>query len=293
MFGYVTPCKMELKIKDFEKFKAYYCGLCKAIKNNCGNIPRMSLNYDMTFLGILLDSLKEDTIISTREHCVVHPVQKKLFIIDNDALNYAAYCNVMLFYFKLLDNVQDDKSIKSKLSSVMLKYYLKKYFNNYKEITDFTRDKLQELYNVEKSAQKHTLDSLCHPFGELTAYLLSYTITDKVIKKHMQEFGYNLGKWIYVIDAFDDLQKDMENNKFNAISSVLNTDNLDYERFKEAIEARIEFTLLSCGRTCTYLLDKLPIKRNYDLLYNILQLGMIEKINKVFKRSVFENEKSL
>lgn len=293
MFGYVTPCKMELKIKDFEKFKAYYCGLCKAIKKNCGNIPRMSLNYDMTFLGILLDSLKEDNIISTREHCIVHPIQKKLFITENNALNYAAYCNVMLFYFKLLDNVEDDKSIKSKLSSVMLKYYLKKYFNNYQEVTDFTRNKLQELYDLEKNFKNHTLDSLSHPFGELTGYLLSYTITDEDIKEIMQEFGYNLGKWIYIIDAFDDLEKDMQNNKFNAISSVLNSDNLNYENFKENIEDRIEFTLLSCGRTCTYLLDKLPIKRNYDLLYNILQLGMIEKINKVFKRSVFENEKSL
>lgn len=293
MFGYVTPCKMELKIKDFEKFKAYYCGLCKAIKKNCGNIPRMSLNYDMTFLGILLDSLKEDTIISTKEHCVVHPIKNKLFIIENDALNYAAYCNVMLFYFKLLDNVEDDKSIKSRISSVILKHYLKKYFITYEEVTNFTRDKLQELYNLEKSFKNHTLDSLSHPFGELTGYLLSYTITDENIRETMYEFGYNLGKWIYIIDAFDDLEKDMKNNKFNAISSVLNNDNLNYENFKDNIEDRIEFTLLSCGRTCVYLLNKLPIKRNYDLLYNILQLGMIEKINKVFKRSVFENEKSL
>jgi len=260
MFGYVTPCKMELKIKDFEKFKAYYCGLCKAIKKTSGNIPRMALNYDMAFLGILLDSLEEDIVMSTREHCIIHPVKKKLVIINNNAINYAAYCNVMLFYFKLLDNVEDDKSIKSKLSSITLKHYLKKYFNNYKDITDFTRDKLQELYNAEKDFKNHTLDSLSHPFGELTGYLLSYTIDDENTKGTIEELGYNLGKWIYIIDAFDDLESDMKNNKFNAINAILNNNDLNYKEFEGNIKDRIEFTLLSCGRTCTYLL-KIFIKQ--------------------------------
>src|SRR3712207_7216524 len=98
MFGYVTPYKMELKIKDYEKFKYYYCGLCKSIKTHYGNIPRMSLNYDITFLAILLDSLNDEKPIYKKEHCIVHPIRKKIILQDNSALAYAAFSNTMLFY---------------------------------------------------------------------------------------------------------------------------------------------------------------------------------------------------
>lgn len=66
MFGYVFPCKMELKIKDYEKFKSYYCGLCLSLKNNFGNLPRLSLNYDMTFLSILLDDYNDDNSLQSK-----------------------------------------------------------------------------------------------------------------------------------------------------------------------------------------------------------------------------------
>ena len=91
MFGYVTPYKMELKIKDYEMFKAYYCGLCISIKNNFSNLCRMTLNYDMTFLGMLLDSLEcsKHKYVVTR--CIAHPMKKKPKVIDNKALDYAAF----------------------------------------------------------------------------------------------------------------------------------------------------------------------------------------------------------
>src|SRR5690242_13659370 len=126
MFGYVTPCKMELKIKDYEKFKSYYCGLCKSIKINIGNIPRAALNYDMTFLAILLDSLDNSKSIYTKQRCAIHPLRKKVILKDNDYLSYAAFCNVILSYYKLLDNINDDNSIKSKIFSLFFKNYLKK-----------------------------------------------------------------------------------------------------------------------------------------------------------------------
>src|SRR3712207_3590877 len=84
MFGYVFPNKMELKIKDYEKFKAYYCGLCLSIKKNFGNLPRISLNYDMTFLAILLDSLNNTKINCLKGSCIAHPMKNRLFIINNE-----------------------------------------------------------------------------------------------------------------------------------------------------------------------------------------------------------------
>ena len=91
MFGYVFPYKMELKIKDYEKFKAYYCGLCLSLKNNFGNLPRLSLNYDMTFLAILLDSLDKTKTHYNNHTCIVHPIKKRIFVVNNKALDYAAF----------------------------------------------------------------------------------------------------------------------------------------------------------------------------------------------------------
>lgn len=86
MFGYVIPYKMELKIKDYEKIKAYYCGLCRNIKYNFGNIPRITLNYDTTFLAILLDSFNNNEEKYIKKNCVLHPIKKRIFLIDNEPL---------------------------------------------------------------------------------------------------------------------------------------------------------------------------------------------------------------
>ena len=135
MFGYVMPCKMELKVRDYEKFKAYYCGLCHTIKEQYGNLPRATLNYDMTFLAILLDSLNDKPLASKKITCSLHPLSKKLILIDNEALKYAAQCNIVLTYYKLIDNINDDNAIQSKVASMFLKKYVKdNTLNNYMRI---------------------------------------------------------------------------------------------------------------------------------------------------------------
>lgn len=293
MFGYVTACKMELKIKDFEKYKAYYCGVCKAIKINFGNLPRLTLNYDMTFLAILLDSFEESSCKYVRQRCVTHPVKKRVVIIDNASLDYAAFCNVALVYYKLLDNVKDDNSAKSKLYSFFLENYLKGSKANLMPTRLFIEKSLNDLSLLESEPTGKTLDEFSHPFAELTAFIISSFYKDQVFYQDLYKIGYNLGKWIYLIDALDDLEKDMKEKKFNAINKSYNLENLPYEEFYKNIENRIDFVLVACAAQCHNSLKKLPLKKNIDLLDNILKYGLMEKMDKVFKRSECKNEKSL
>ncbi|KOA20778.1 hypothetical protein CLHOM_09200 [Clostridium homopropionicum DSM 5847] len=293
MFGYVSPYKMELKIKDFEKFKAYYCGLCVSIKNSFGNLPRFSLNYDMAFLGVLLDSLEDKKNIYIKNSCIAHPFKKRVIIINSSALDYAAFCNVCLTYYKLLDDFHDDISIKSKILSQFLNIYLKGLSQDKIYIRQYIENKLRELSILEKAATKENLDVLSHPFADLTGFILSAFVDNNGYKLDLYWLGYNLGKWIYIIDAYDDLEKDLLKKKFNPINSALNHENLDYSQFKNTIEERIDFTLASCARECYEYYLKLPIKKNHDILDNILHYGLVQKMNLVFKRSVCENEKSL
>lgn len=300
MFGYVTPCKMELKIKDYEKFKSYYCGLCLAIKKDFGNIPRISLNYDMTFLAVLLDSLSTDKSSYKRHTCMVHPLKKRIAVIDNAALNYAAFCNVILTYFKLIDNINDDRSYKSILASVLLKKHIKKYSKTDLKIhINYIENSLNMLTKLETDESKKSIDEISDVFADLTGYILSSYI-DKLsiepedgVKEKIYWLGYNLGKWIYIIDAWDDLERDMKENKFNLINKIYNNEQLKYEDFSNTIREKIDFLLITCAANCMEYLTQIPLKKNKELLFNILQFGLMEKMDIVFKRSEIDNAKSL
>lgn len=283
MFGYVTPFKPELKMKDYEKFKAYYCGLCLSIKKNYGNIPRVLINYDITFIAVLLDALEENKCQFKIGRCALHPLTKKIFIINNEALNYASFLNVALAYYKLADDVKDDKTLKAKLSAFLIKSYTKKFPKALNSHSSFIKNKLSQLYSLEDCKASVVLDELAHPFADLTGFIISEYPKNNLKKDVLYKLGYNLGKWIYLIDAFDDLEEDMANNKFNALCKTLNEDNLNFKDFKAKILNRIDFTLVTCARNCFECLNELPLKTNNDILYNILQDGLIDKMDKILK----------
>lgn len=298
MFGYVTPCKMEMKIKDYEKFKAYYCGLCNSIKNNYGNLPRLTLNFDMTFLAVLLDSLGDNKSSFTEFRCLIHPLKKRVMVVNNEALDYAAFSNTTLAYYKLMDDVQDNKTMKSKVFSLFLRNYLSKSKVEYIDVMKYTKEKLLLLNTLEAnqgdislneqlSIDEHlTIDELSHVFADLTGFIISFYYKEAPFKDDLYWLGYNLGKWIYIIDAYDDLEKDMKSNSFNAINSLFNSDKLDFKSFSILIKQRIDYILTTCAQQCLKNLNSLPLIKNEDILYNILELGLMEKMDKVFNRKL-------
>ncbi len=293
MFGYVTPYKMELKIKDYEMFKAYYCGLCISIKNNFSNLCRMTLNYDMTFLGILLDSLEYSKHKYVVTKCIAHPMKKRPKVIDNRALDYAAFCNVSLVYYKLLDDYNDDNSLSKKFISMYIKKFINKSKEDLSPILVNIEENIKKLSFLEKSGEIISIDELSDPFASLTAFIVSYYYKNENFYNELYDLGYNLGRWIYIIDAFDDLKEDMEKHKFNAINKAFNVENLSYEDLIIKEVNRIEFNLIMSANSTSEALDKLPINKNKDLLFNILQLGLMNKIETIKSRSDKKHEKSL
>ena len=286
MFGYVTPLKPELKIREYESFKSYYCGICMHIKDGFGNIPRMSLNYDMTFLGLLLDGLHKEERSFKIQRCIAHPLKKKPMIVNNKALAYAAAMNVSLVYYKLLDDVADDRSMKSKVSSIILSPYKSKFNRNVTIINDIIEENLKKLSYFEVEKRFSSIDEIAHPFSEIVGKILNlypeeFEGDSEEIRGNLYELGYSLGKWIYIIDALDDLKEDMEKNKFNPINYLYNTNNKTYEELMGEIRDRMEFTIFNCGYTCRNALEKLPIKRNKEILENIISLGMMDKYTKI------------
>ena len=295
MFGYVTPLKAEMKVKDFARFKCYYCGLCCHIKKEFGNIPRMSLNYDMTFLGLLLDALNPEKLEVSTHRCSLHPTEKKIVIATNKALSYAAAMNISLFYYKLLDDVHDDKNFKSKFFSVVLSPYKRKFGTSIIKINNDIKQCLNNLSILEDNKSFTSIDEICDPFSNLVGIILRdypYKLINdcKELRITLYTLGYSIGKWIYLIDALDDLKSDMEKEKFNPINFLYNKDSLTYDKFIEFIKPKIEFTILNCGYSCKENLEKLQLNRNKDILYNIIELGLMDKYVNVTKNPKSTNE---
>ncbi|OOM07261.1 DUF5685 family protein [Clostridium saccharobutylicum] len=295
MFGYVTPLKGEMKVKDFARFKCYYCGLCCHIKKEFGNIPRVSLNYDMTFLGLLLDALNPDELEVTSHRCIIHPTEKKTIIYNNRALSYAASINISLFYYKLVDDVNDDKDFKSKLGIIFLSPYKKKFSKSILNINTSIKHYLNELYILENNKSFNSIDEICDPFSKLVGTIFKdypYELNDDSdnLRDTLYSLGYSLGKWIYLIDALDDLKSDMEKEKFNPINFLYNKKNLPYDKFVKYIKPKLEFTILNCGYNCKENLKKLDLKKNKDILYNIIELGLMDKYVKIIDSTKNTNE---
>lgn len=288
MFGYVTPLKAEMKVKNYERFKCYYCGLCYHIKKIFGNLPRTFLNYDMTFLGLLLDGLSNKELEIKKHRCMLHPSVKKIIITDNEALSYAAAINISLVYYKFIDDINDDNNLKSRFKATLLYPYQKKFSHSIVEINVKINSYLNELSLLEINKNFTSIDEICDPFSKLVAIVLKeypFKLKDDCsqLREILYQLGYSIGKWIYLIDALDDLKSDMEKNKFNPINHLYNKNNLDYNEFIDSIKDRIEFTILNCGYTCINNLKKLNLTRNKDIIFNIIELGLMDKYLKIIE----------
>lgn len=287
MFGYVTPLKPELKIREYNQFQSYYCGVCLGIKNLYGELPRMTLNYDMTFLALLLDGLSSNEELNLKlKRCMAHPNKKKPILLNNKAINYAATMNVSLTYYKLLDDVYDDNSLKSKFLLNVIKHYKKKFPSSVTKINSLIEEKLKELSNLEKNKNFKFIDEICDPFSVIVGSILKeypnkFKEDSEILRENLYKFGYSLGKWIYLMDALDDLKEDIEKNKFNPINYLYNKDNIPYEELLKEIKGRLEFSIFNLAYTCKEILNELPLERNKEILENIINLGMMDKYVKV------------
>ncbi|MBQ6820419.1 MAG: hypothetical protein IJO26_03890 [Clostridium sp.] len=290
MFGYVTPLKAELKVKDFTRFRSYYCGLCLHIKDEVGNLPRMTLNYDMTFLGVLLDALSAKETNFELKRCLVHPIEKKTVVINNSALKYAAAMNLTLYYYKIRDDIDDDNNFKSKVLEKILYPYQKKISTSLKEIENNIKDNLNNLRELENNKNFTFIDEISHPFSDIVGSILKYYPEELIddsseLRDNLYNLGYTLGKWIYLIDALDDLEKDIEANKFNPINFLYNKNNLSYKDLLTHIKDRLEFSILNSSYNCKNILEILPLQKNEDILKNILELGMMDRYLSILNKA--------
>jgi hypothetical protein len=274
LFGYIQPLKSELKVRELEVFKSYYCSLCKILGKRCGKKSQFLVNYDCAFLGLLLDSLSSNNPEFYVGRCSYNPLKKKMLIKNNPAIDYAADINMILSYLKLKDDVSDKKLTRLPL----LLLYARKGKQTAKRLGSLSANIdacIAELSLLERE-NCDDLDQSANPTANMLRMIFQgYTDVDS-----LGEIGYNLGRWVYFIDAVDDMLEDKKKNNYN-VFNLKYKDHANTASMKEDIEFLLQFSLAKAAEA----FDKLPLSRNEGLLSNIIYAGVLHKTDEVLKRS--------
>lgn len=281
MFGYILPEKPEMKMKEYDVFRAFYCGICKSIATRIGQIPRMVLNYDFTFLAILLSSAIDIKPEFNTERCIAHPASKRLMARKSKIIDYAADMNVILAYYKLKDDWNDEHSVKAIVGTLLLQSAFNKLKKNHTKKCEVIKNCLDELSALE-AAKCSNVDMIAEPFAKLMQNLAicdNVTLSEKD-SNIISWIGYNIGKWIYIIDAYNDIEQDIKEGSYNPFVLSMPNGSTSQE-IKNSVKKMTEFNL-------TYTLSE--ISKAYELLSknlfspiteNIVYLGMLRKTENI------------
>ena len=278
MFGYVTICEPELKVKDLRKYKAYYCGLCQELKEAYGAVGQMTLTYDMTFVIVLLTSLYESQTELTEHRCNVHPVKKQK-MLRNEITQYGADMNILLTYYKLADDWIDEKSIRSLLGNGFLRKRAREVIRRYPRQSKAIRRSLRELSKCEQQ-NSMDLDKTAGCFGELMAELFVYK--RDMWEERLRKIGFYLGKFIYLMDAYEDLEEDLQKDCYNPLRKLSQ---------REDYEEEIKRILCMMIAECCAEFEKLPCLLDVDILRNILYDGVWNHYKNIQKKLMDGKEK--
>ena len=277
MFGYVTVHKEELKIKEYETYKGFYCGACQALKQEYGLAGQLTLSYDMTFLTLLLSSLYEPEQKFSKKRCIVHP-QKKRLMIENEYSVYAAHMGILLTWYKLLDDWKDEKKAAAFVGLKVYHAAFEKAQERYPRKDKKIRRYLKELSSLEK-AQSTDIDRVAGTFGHLLGEI--FAVKDDLWREDLYRTGFYLGKFIYLMDAWDDLEKDEKTGNYNILLLKKKAQQKNGTFEKKAFAADVEQLLVVMMAACSASFERLPLVQDVAICENILYDGVWNRFDKM------------
>ena len=288
MFGYVRICKPELKIGEYDVYKGIYCTLCKRLGKRYGLIARMTLNYDFTFVALTYMALEPSCAGFKKGRCVCNPLKKCLYCGDTVAVDRAADYAMLLLYYKLCDNVADERGLK-RLAARLLRGLLsrahKKAAATCPEEETWVKAYLKNQQELERRDDVST-DEAAEPSARLTGRLLSTIATEEPCRRVLERLGYCIGRFVYLADAADDLNRDVEKGGFNPLRPL-------FEKEGQAgVNAFVRASLTATVAEAKAAYELLEVRRYDGVLRNILWQGLPAVIRQVTKEET-QRERSL
>jgi hypothetical protein len=280
MFGYVKPFACSLSENEQALYKSIYCGLCHHLGEMAGVSARFTLSYDFVFLAALRMAATNEVPILSNKRCPSHPFRGCAAIVDSESLRYCAALSLLLGHENLLDKVTDEKGIRrfcAKIISIPTAHFRKKAEKQIRLPTEIVKEHLQSLYALEQKGVTSP-EEIAQVFGCLLCEVASFGIENEVLSYGIEKIAFHLGKWIYLIDAADDYEKDQKEGAFNPFGNN--------PPDKIALQNALEWELLQCDRFLT----KLPIQN--EALYHILRNILFDGTHHVTNAVLYPQKKS-
>lgn len=264
MFGYININPEALDEQAKGRYQAFYCGLCRVLKQRHGNIGRVTLSYDMTFLLILLSSLYEPEEANGSGRCALHPVKERGYV-RSEIADYVADVNIALAYHKGVDDWQDDKSAVGLAQAKLLRRQYARVERRYPEKCALIERCLREIAAIEKAN-----DMQPDLAANLTASMLGelFVYRPDIWQVPLRKMGEELGRFIYTMDAYDDLPEDIEKRRYNPLIALHGR-----EDFEELCKEMLTMSMAECTRA----FEVLPLVQDADILRNVLYGGVWRK----------------
>ena len=256
MFGYITANAEAMNDQQRSRYRAWYCGLCRALHRNHGALSRFTLNYDMTFLVMLLSSVYECSEEAGTERCTAHPFRKHDFL-STECSDYAADMNLLLMYHNLMDNWQDDRNLLSLSEAKLFRKAAERAGEHHPRQNKAILDGLSSLASSESVGELNP-DIPAEAFGGIMSEL--FAMREDENADELRTFGRTLGRFIYIMDACEDFDSDLRHARYNPLAAMTRAD--------------FEPTLTMLAAECTAAFDRLPVSADRDIMENILYSGM-------------------
>lgn len=290
LFGYIRTNRSELLVKEDALYKSVYCALCKKLGKNYGSLSRLTLNYDCTFLAVLLIGLNSESQCFEQKRCTSNPLKKcAYFCGEEEIFNYAAAVSEILTYWKIRDDLSDEKFFRRITSSLALAVYShkrKKAAKDYPLIDSVVSETIKLQKEAEEQKEGFSLDLCAEPSAKMLSEIVSY-FSKEDEKRILQQLGYHLGRWVYFIDAADDIEKDLKSGSFNPfiISYSITKDNFD--EIKENVYIKCNEVLNFSIVPILTAMQLLPLRSFASVVENIIAKGLPE----MQRKSLFSEKK--
>ena len=279
MFGYVKPLHSELLVREYEFYRASYCGVCRAMRKQTGFLSSLSLSYDIVFLALCRMLLSDRKVICKHKRCIAHPFKKRACLSGNPSMAFAARASAMLSYEKLLDDRLDGGFFK-RLALLPVLPVFKRANRRAKLDSLFksTSSCLDRLHTLEK-AKTPSVDAPAHEFGELLGLIFAEGIEEPQTRDVFFGIGYHLGKFIYAADAADDFGEDKKSGSYNPYVLLYSEEDFN-GKIPESVTLALHLELNSLGEY----IEKLPFRDSRaleNIIKNTVYLGLPNRIEKL------------
>lgn len=271
MFGYLVADTAALTQEQMQRYKACYCGLCRSLEKRHGQLSRLTLNYDMTFLVLLLSSLYEPEETMGEDCCIRHPKTPQTWV-NSQICDYAADVNLALAYLKCLDDWEDEASLLALVQARGLRAGYEAAEKVWPLQCAAMDQAMKELHVIERE-NRDAPDEAAACFGRLMAELFVYC--EDRWADDLRHMAHALGRFIYLMDACMDLDGDTFHNRYNPFRRYYGLQDNE-QRFRDILKMQLG--------ECVFYFDRLPLVQDVGLLKNILCAGLWTQFDHKFKR---------